>query len=106
MSKIKVGPADKQIEGHVVLKITDMESEFKGIEFYYDGLKFAEEENEDGSLNMSFNYEVVTGDIPDTRIAEFEHFVGDQLMSILEDQVARGDVVYKGGSGEAIVLPD
>jgi hypothetical protein len=104
MNKVKVGPADKQVEGHVVLKITDIESEFKGIEFYYDRMKFAEEENADGSLNMSFNYEVVTGDIPAKRMKDFEKFLGDQLIAILEDQIARGEVVFKGGSGNAIEL--
>jgi len=106
MTKVCVGPSDKKIEGHIALKITDLDSEFRNIEFYYEGMKFADEENEDGSLNMSFDYFIIEGDVPDTRIKEFENFIGDQLLAILEEQIAREQVVYKGGSGEAIVLPD
>jgi hypothetical protein len=104
MSNVKVGPSDKQIEGHIVLKISDTESPFCGIEYYYEGMKFADKENEDGSIQMTFEYTITDGEIPEGKQMEFEAFLGDQLITILEDQMAREEVVFKGGTGETELL--
>jgi hypothetical protein len=105
-SKVKVGPSDKTIGGHIVLKVSDMESPFYNMEYYYDGMKFADQENEDGSMEMKFDYVIVEGVPPQGMLREFEQFIGDQLLAIMEEQIARQEVVFKGGTGETIVLTD
>lgn len=95
-----VVPSDKEVAGHVVLRINDPSHVFHGISYYYEGMKFAEDENPDGSLNMSFDYIVVDGDIPDDKKQEFEQYIGDELIAILEDQIKRDEVIFKGGVDE------
>jgi hypothetical protein len=104
MSNVKVGPGTKQLDGHIVLKVSDIESPFYGIEYYYEGMKFADKEEEDGSLRMSFEFTIVEGTVPEGTDSEFEKFLGDQLIAILEDQIAREEVVFKGGTGETELL--
>lgn len=103
---INVAPSDKKIDNHIVLSVNDVNSEFYKVEYYYDGMKFADQENEDGSMNMSFNYEIVEGEIAPDRLRVFEKFIGDTLLQILEDQMKRQEVVYKGGTGEAEILSE
>lgn len=73
---------------------------FQGVSWYYEGMKFADQENEDGSIQMSFDYTVTSNEQP-SNPAEFEHSIGDVLIYILEEQVKKGEVVYHGeGEGE------
>jgi hypothetical protein len=49
----------KEIDGsHIELEI--QEGEFKGVMFYYEGMKFADKENDDGSMTMNFDYQVTS----------------------------------------------
>lgn len=71
---------------------------FKGCKFCYSGMKFAEEENEDGSINMTFE-RTITNDfkISDDDALEFNLFLGDSLLLILQEMLEKNEVVYKGG---------
>jgi hypothetical protein len=102
---MRVVPGDKVVNGQIVLKIADPDSKFFGIEYYYEGMKFADEENEDGSLNMSFDYQVVTGTVADEHTEEFGRYLGENLMEILEDQMKRDSVIYHGGVDDSTTLP-
>lgn len=73
---------------------------FQGISWYYEGMKFADQENEDGSIQMSFDYTITSNEQP-SNVVEFEQSIGDVLIYILEEQVKKGEVVYHGdGEGE------
>ena len=86
---VKIGETD-----HIVLEV--VEGEYKGCKFYYLGMKMADHENEDGSMNMSFDYEI-TNNFEVKNLDHFGNFLGDTLLSILEEQMKKNEVVYKGG---------
>lgn len=102
---IFVKGSDKTVNSHTVL-LVDGHDEFDGIHYYYDGMRFADEENPDGSIQMTFEYELVDSVIPEGKQAAFEKFIGDQLLAILEQQIARGEVVYNGGDDKGTILED
>jgi hypothetical protein len=83
---------------HYVLECT--EKPFEGIQFYYEGMKFADEENPDGSIMMKFEYTLVESGREKISVKEFEQYIGDALISILDDQMKSNELVYKGGSVE------
>lgn len=85
---------EKEGSDNIHILITD--GEFSGCEFFFDGLKFADEANEDGSMNMSFDYEITNGFVvSDAEV--FGRFLGDLLLKILEEQMKTNEVVYSGG---------
>ncbi len=93
----KVSPTDKLInDQHIVLACTD--APFEGIQFYYEGMRFADEENKDGSIDMKFEYELVDSTVPAELKEKFEQYIGDALISILEEQVKQQQAVFKGGT--------
>lgn len=94
---LKVTVLDEVIGDHIILEVNDLDSGFYGIKYYYEGLQFAEEENPDGSMNLSFNYNVVKGNIPPSKKVDFELFIGDQILAILEEQIKNNEVIYGGG---------
>ena len=83
---------------HIELMFED--GPYEGVSFYYDGMKFADKENEDGSLNMSFDYEITNGKSVDEN---FGSTLGDLILHILEEQVSKGEAVYTGGTDEGVV---
>jgi hypothetical protein len=97
---IKFRLTGKDINGQVELELLD--EPFDNITFYYDGTSFADEENEDGSLTLSFQY-ILTGQKTPTNIKLFNQTLGDLLMQVLEEQIARNEVIYHGGQGGTYV---
>ena len=87
----------EEINNQIVLEV--ISGKFKGCKFYYDGTTFAENENPDGTLNMSFNYEI-TNDfvINDDDIDTFNRMLGDNLLSLIEDSLKSKDTIFKGGT--------
>lgn len=92
---INVKATGKQINNNVELEMLD--EPFNGVTFYYEGMKFADQENEDGSINMSFDY-TITSEKPKDELS-FQKTLGDLIIQILEEQIAKGEVVYNGGAG-------
>jgi hypothetical protein len=98
--KYDVSATGKEINGQ--LEMTFNSGEYAGVTWTYGGLKFADKENEDGSMNMSFDYEI-TGDIRAKNIEKFQNTIGDVLLDILEEQIKHEQVVFKGGSDENVI---
>jgi hypothetical protein len=96
----KVKSTGETVKGQIVLQIT--EGEFEGTAYIYQGMKFADEENEDGSINMSFEYEVIGTPLDPDREWAFGQYIGAVLYEILEEQIAKGDTVYTGGADEKV----
>jgi hypothetical protein len=94
---IDIKPTGKDFNGQVELELTA--GPFKGTKFYYEGMKMADEENPDGSMNMSFDYVITGGDTP-KKLNEFEQVLGETILQILEEQIAKNEVVYTGGVDE------
>lgn len=86
----------KDVDGRIELEI--MAGDFKGCLFYYDGMKFADQENDDGSMNMSFNYEITNDfEIKEEDTERFGKLLGDFLIMVLDEQIKKNEVIYKGG---------
>ena len=86
-------------EGEFVIEI--LEGEFEGVEFTMGGVTFAEEENTDGTLNMSFEYNVVKATPALDNVGAADHLkkvLGDWVLDVLESQIGVGEMVYKGGT--------
>lgn len=91
-----VKPTGIEIEGgHIELEIT--EGDFVGCKFYYDGCKFADEPNDDGTITMTFERIVTNEFVPNDSIS-FDKFLGDNLVSLLLEMTKRQEVVFKGGT--------
>lgn len=71
---------------------------FKGIVYKFGGVSITEE-NDDAQ--MHFSYDVVSGAIPTEDKSEFESFIGDRLIEMLEEQLKERSVVYNGGVADA-----
>ncbi len=85
--------------GKVDLEI--ISGKFQGCVFNFDEVKFGEEENPDGTYTMHFEYNIVNEfKLEDSDKDEFNKFLGDTLVNILEEQIAKSEVVYKGGIDE------
>ena len=88
----------KDKQGQVEIMFT--EGPFEGYTFILGGMKFADEPNDDGTINMSFDYEI-TNDREDCK--EFQTSLGELLMDVLETQIQEGTVVYEGGDNEGVI---
>lgn len=96
---------DKTAGGNIVLEYDD--EPFKGIQWTFGGMTFAEKENEDGSINMSFDYDIVSEhSLNEDEMNQFGRIAGDVILQILEEQIEKQEVIYKGGSDEATVNTD
>jgi hypothetical protein len=49
---------------------------------------------------MKFEYTLVESGREKISVKEFEQYIGDALISILDDQMKSNELVYKGGSVE------
>lgn len=88
--------AEEQTQNNnVILEITD--ERFSGIKFHYNAMKFADQENSDGTISLNFEYNIVAGEVPEGKEEEFYTFLGDKLIEILEKQLEDNEVIYKGG---------
>lgn len=93
---INIKSTGKEFNGQLEIELLD--DPYKGVTFYYESMKFADEENEDGLLNMSFEYQITSNNAP-KRLKDFEKYIGDLIIQILEEQMKKNEVIYKGGEG-------
>jgi hypothetical protein len=100
MNNSKVISAGEK-DGQIILEIID--GEFEGTQYIYKGMKFADDENSDGTINMSFEYEVIGTQIPEEIEHRFGQYIGQVLYEIMEEQVAKGEAVYTGGTDDSKV---
>lgn len=70
------------------------EGEFKGCQFIYGAVEF-DQQNEG---HIHFDYEIVNGfTLKKERMHTFVNTLGDLLMQIIEEDLAKHEVVYTGG---------
>jgi hypothetical protein len=84
---------DTSLTGFHILEIQD--GPFQGITFHYSEVTF-EEKDDDAILH--FNYTVLVGEVTEDAKESFGKMIGDILLSILEEQLAKNEVVYANGS--------
>lgn len=69
--------------------------EFKDIKYTYGTLKFADQENEDGSFAISFDYKIREGEVQDNDVEKFENVISDVLHSVLIHSLNNAEEQYK-----------
>ena len=71
---------------------------FKGCRFYFSEMRFADQENDDGTINMTFQRDITNEYklLPEDE-AEFNTFLGDTILLILQEMIEKNEAVYKGG---------
>lgn len=85
-------------DGSKAIELSIIDGQYAGCTFYYESMKMADEENSDGSMNMTFEYQITNDFTPKNKV-DFEHYLGDGILEILEEMIAnkRDDVVFAGG---------
>jgi hypothetical protein len=76
--------------------LTEKAGKYQGVVYRYGEVKFSEEENPDGSLNLSFDWEMLdsNGLSQESFKDDFKNLIGDILVNILETHVKEGNLVY------------
>ena len=85
---------EKYITGLQVLLITS--GEFNGIEFTYGKVEI---KDVNGEGILSFDRDIHSGQT-NVDMDRFDQFVGDYLISIIDEYLANNSVVYSGGVDE------
>ena len=72
--------------------------EYEGVIYQYGRVSVAEEENEDGTMPLSFDYNVIdqnghNKEKLDSSV-EFRNTLGDILVDILDEQLEAGNLEY------------
>lgn len=96
---VKTGKTIDEESGikHVELEV--VAGEYSGCKLYYNEIKFAENANPDGTLNMRFDY-VITNGFKPKDVIDFNYFLGDRLLEVLEDMLGNDsdpEYCFKGG---------
>lgn len=86
---------ESTINGFSVIRIKT--GKFEGIEFTYGSVYLKEDEAKENAT-IQFEYNLVKGE-PDN-VEEFNKLTGDLLISILEEQLNNGEVIYHGGKDD------
>ena len=67
---------------------------FVGVTYRYGAVVLEPDEEKD-ELRLKFEYNVLEGDVPDPVV--FKQYIGDILYGMIEEQLARNQIVYTGG---------
>ena len=74
--------------------------EYEGIIYQYGRVSVAEEENENGEMPLSFNYNIVDINGHDKEeldsSTDFQNTLGDILVEILDEQLEAENLEYNG----------
>lgn len=72
--------------------------EYEGVIYQYGRVSVAEKENEDGTMPLSFDYNVIDQNGHDKEkldnSPEFKNTLGDILVDILDEQLEAGNLEY------------
>jgi hypothetical protein len=89
LNDIKVEPYED--DGYSVTLLT---TDDVGIKYRYKGVSFGED-NANGSAELSFEYELISGEPRDKE--KFHQTIGDVLVLLIENMLKSSNVVYANG---------
>lgn len=75
------------------------DGKFAGIKIVLGAVKL-EENKEQDNCTLKYNYDIIEGIVEDSDKKEFDDYIGDTLMQMLDDGVKNNDLVYTGGVDE------
>lgn len=82
-------------DGQYKIKFTN--TDFSDIILSIGGIEFIEG---DDNANMSFNYDIHEGTVPEDRMEEFKTLMGDFLVQAITEGLEKNELVYHGGIDE------
>ena len=83
-------------DGFMIIRLD--EGKFKDVEFHYTEVSFS---GDDVPI-LNFSYNLVSGEMPDGDVKDFQELIFNILISIIETQIESNEVVYSGGVDETI----
>ena len=72
---------------------------YAGIKIVLGAVKIEENQEQD-NCTLKYNYDIIGGIVEDSDKKEFDNYIGDTLMQMLNDGVKNNDLVYSGGVDE------
>jgi len=82
----------------VVATVKILTDEFKDVEFHFGSIHIPEEENSDGTLSMSFDYDIISEHKHFKGNEVFENSLGQILNNILLHSLEEAEKRYKNES--------
>ena len=79
-----------------------IEGKYEGVKFLLGKVQINENKEQD-NCTLKYNYDIIENPVEFTeqsQVKDFETFVGDLLMQMLDDGVKRNDLIYTGGVDE------
>lgn len=76
--------------------VSFIEGEFKDIIFTLGKIEFNENEDEE-TVTMSFEYDIVEGELREDQRDRFRDALGDLLVELIQEGAEKNDIVYSGG---------
>lgn len=73
------------------------EGKFAGVKIVLGAVKL-EENKEQDNCTLKYEYDIIEGIVADSDKKEFDNYIGDTLMQMLDDGVKNNDLVYMGGT--------
>lgn len=84
---------DATRDGFYLIELT--EGDFKGIIYSFGGVEFIEEGDH---ARLKFDYDIENQDeFPNVDKVKFEEHIGGILVEMIEESLAKHEIVYKGG---------
>lgn len=85
---------DSQWQG---IGLTEKSGKYQGVVYRYGEVTFAEEENEDGTLNLSFEWDILDSNgLPKESFGDdFFDLIGEILMHIVGQSLEKGEYKYE-----------
>ena len=86
--------SDATLQG---IGLTENAGKYHGVIYQYGELKFGEEENSDGSLNLSFDWQLIDSNgVPKDSLnsEEFKNLIGVILVNIVDRHIKEGNIFY------------
>jgi hypothetical protein len=78
--------------------LTEHAGEYFGVIYEYGEVSFAKEENQDGTLNVSFDWKLIDSNGLSTESfnkEEFKNMLGDILVDIIDKHIEQGTLGYE-----------
>ena len=72
---------------------------YTGIKIVLGAVKLEENQKQD-NCTLKYNYDIIEGIVEDSDKKEFDNYIGDTLMQMLNDGVKNNDLIYSGGVDE------
>jgi hypothetical protein len=75
------------------------EGKYAGVKIVLGRVKL-EENPEQDNCTLKYHYDIIEGKIEESDKKDFDYYIGDTIMQMLDDGIKNNDLVYTGGVDE------